>query len=101
GAGNPGPAYPHVGGQQAWYVARGLEEYRAGETNERDRALFDVMAAVASELTDEEIQALGSYLQGLHPRADEAPEGTVVAAAPAAPAPSAPAAAEGAATEAA
>jgi hypothetical protein len=50
-----------------------------------------VMAAVAKQLTDEEIQSLGSYLQGLHPRADEAPEGTVVAAAPAAPVAPAPA----------
>jgi cytochrome c553 len=92
GAGNPGPAYPHVGGQQAWYVARRLEEYRAGTTNERDPALFDMMAAVAKSLTDEEIQALGSFLQGLHSRSDEAPEGTVAAAAPApaAPAPAAP-----------
>ncbi len=87
GAGNPGPAYPHVGGQSAPYVARRLEEYRAGETNERDPALVNVIAAVAKSLTDEEIQALGSYLQGLHPRADEAPAGTAVAAAPAAPAP--------------
>ena len=93
GAGNPGPAYPQVGGQQAWYVARRLEEYRTGKTGEPDPALFNVMAAVAKSLTDEEIQSLGSYLQGLHPRADEAPEGTEVAAAPAAaPAPAAPAA---------
>ena len=93
GAGNPGPAYPHVGGQSAPYVARRLEEYRAGTTSEKDPALFNVMAAVAKSLTDEEIQALGSYLQGLHPRADEAPAGTRVAAAPA-PAPAAPAAGE-------
>ena len=94
GAGNPGPAYPHVGGQQAWYTARRLEEYRAGTTSEPDAALFNMMAAVAKSLTDEEIQSLGSFLQGLHARSDEAPEGTVVAAAPApaAPAPAAPAA---------
>lgn len=91
GTGNPGPAYPHVGGQQAWYVARRLEEYRAGTTTLSDPKDFEVMAAVAKSLSDEEIQALGSYLQGLHPRSDEAAEGTV-AAAPAAPAP-APAAA--------
>ena len=36
------------------------------------------MATVAKSLTDEEIQSLASYLQGLHPRAVEA------AAAPAA-----------------
>lgn len=68
GAGNPGPAYPHVGGQQAWYSARRLQEYRAGTTTEKDPALFNVMHAVAKPLTDEEIQALASYMQGLHPR---------------------------------
>jgi cytochrome c553 len=68
GAGNPGPAYPHVGGQQAWYSARRLQEYRAGTTTEKDPALFNIMHAVAKPLTDEEIQALASYMQGLHPR---------------------------------
>jgi cytochrome c553 len=71
GAGNPGPAYPHVGGQQAWYSKRRLEEYRAGVTTlpAAEKAHFDIMAAVAKPLTDEEIQALASYMQGLHARA--------------------------------
>ena len=68
GAGNPGPAYPHVGGQSAWYSARRLQEYRTGTTTEKDPALFNIMHAVAKPLTDEEIQALASYMQGLHPR---------------------------------
>jgi cytochrome c553 len=68
GAGNPGPAYPHVGGQQSWYSARRLQEYRAGTTNERDPTLFHVMSSVAKSLTDEEIQSLSSYMQGLHAR---------------------------------
>jgi cytochrome c553 len=68
GAGNPGPAYPAIGGQQAAYVARRLEEYRAGTTTEREHHQFDIMAAVARPLSDEEIQALGSYVQGLHAR---------------------------------
>jgi len=72
GAGNPGPAYPHVGGQQSWYTARRLEEYRAGTTTERDTAMFDIMADIASGLTDEEIGALSSYMQGLHARPDAA-----------------------------
>jgi cytochrome c553 len=71
GAGNPGPAYPHVGGQQAWYTARRLQEYRTGTTTEKDATLFHVMSAVAKPLTDEEIQSLSSYMQGLHPRAGE------------------------------
>lgn len=83
GAGNPGPAYPAVAGQQAAYTQRRLEEYRAGTTTQKDPHLFNIMAAVAGKLTDEEIGAVASYLQGLHPRADEV-------AAEAAPATSAP-----------
>ena len=72
GAGNPGPAYPHVGGQHQDYVARRLQEYRAGTSTEKDPALFNIMAQVTHALTDQEIQALGTYLQGLHDRADDA-----------------------------
>lgn len=69
GTGNPGPAYPHVGGQSAWYTARRLQEYRALQVSDQDKSLPAVMAGVAAPLTDEEIQALASYMQGLHPRA--------------------------------
>ena len=72
GAGNPGPAYPHVGGQQSWYTARRLQEYRAGTTTEKEPALFQVMSSVAKSLTDEEIQSLSSYMQGLHARTEVA-----------------------------
>ncbi|HWS78425.1 MAG TPA: c-type cytochrome [Thermomonas sp.] len=68
GAGNPGPAYPAVTGQQSAYVARRLEEYRTGTTTAKDAAHFNLMARVAKPLTDEEIQSLGSYVQGLHAR---------------------------------
>ena len=90
GAGNPGPAYPHVGGQHQDYVARRLQEYRSGTSTEKDPALFNVMAQVTHALTDEEIQALATYLQGLHDRADDAAAATAPAthAAPA-PAPAA------------
>ena len=76
GTGNPGPAYPHLGGQWQDYTARRLQEYRTGTTTERDPAKFNIMAKVAHGLTDQEIGALASYLQGLHPHADD------VAAAP-------------------
>ncbi|KAF1694906.1 c-type cytochrome [Pseudoxanthomonas koreensis] len=71
GAGNPGPAYPHVAGQQADYTARRLQEYQAGVTSERDPAKFNIMAKVVHSLTEQEIGALASYLQGLHPHADD------------------------------
>jgi len=91
GAGNPGPAYPHLGGQHQEYAARRLQEYRAGTTAEKDPALFNIMAQVANKLTDQEIQALGTYLQGLHDRADDAAAagGKAPAAPAAAPAPTA------------
>lgn len=71
GAGNPGPAYPHIGGQMQDYTVRRLQEYQAGTTAEKDPALFKIMATVAKPLTEQEIQALASYLQGLHDRADD------------------------------
>ncbi|XQA62068.1 c-type cytochrome [Xanthomonas sacchari] len=91
GAGNPGPAYPHLGGQHADYVARRLQEYQAGTTQERDPTMFKIMAQVAKPLTDQEIKALGSYLQGLHDRADDA---AAAQAAPAAATPQQPAPAQ-------
>ena len=69
GAGNPGPAYPSVQGQDGAYVVRRLEEYRTGTSTAKDAAHFKLMASVAKGLTDEEIQSLGSYMQGLHARA--------------------------------
>ncbi len=71
GAGNPGPSYPHIGGQEAGYLARRLQEYRAGTTTQPNPVLFHQMAAVAKSLTDEEIASLASYIQGLHDRADQ------------------------------
>lgn len=90
GAGNPGPAYPRVAGQPAAYTQRRLEEFRAGTTTQRDPHLFEIMATVASDLTDQEIGALSSYLQGLHPRANDlavanAPAPVVTGAAPSTP----------------
>lgn len=79
GAGNPGPAYPHVGGQHASYVARRLQEYKAGQMQTTDKAHFQIMATIAKSLTEQEIQALASYLQGLHNRADDVAAAATVA----------------------
>jgi cytochrome c553 len=99
GAGNPGPAYPHVAGQQSAYVVRRLEEYRGGQTSLTDRHNWNIMAGVAKPLTDQEIQSLASYLQGLHPRSEEAAADEIarIKSQPPAPAPAAPAPAEPAA----
>jgi len=91
GAGNPGPAYPQVSGQPSWYAVQRLQEYRDGATLQQDTHLFDIMAQVASDLTDEEIQALASYMEGLHPRPDAATRAAMAQVAAETPAPAAPA----------
>ncbi len=90
GAGNPGPAYPQLGGQEAGYVVRRLQEYRAGQTTQPHPQLFNQMASVAKNLTDEGILSLASYLQGLHHVADQASAEQVAAARTSGPLPAVP-----------
>lgn len=80
GDGNPGPAYPHVGGQQSWYVEMRLNEYRGDRPALKDDKLFGLMALETKNLSDEEIKGLATYLQGLHNRADQASPADVAAA---------------------
>lgn len=63
GAGNPAAGYPRVSGQHAEYNAAQLNAYRKGERKAGANGL--IMAEVAAKLTDEEIAALASYLNGL------------------------------------
>lgn len=62
GVGNPAAGYPMVAGQHATYASQRLRAYREGEVN---TASAKIMAQVAAQLTDEEIAALASYLNGL------------------------------------
>lgn len=62
GHGNPAARYPAVGGQHATYAAAQLRNYRGGtRQTDPNRTMRDV----ASTLSDEQIEALASYLQGL------------------------------------
>ncbi len=72
GHGNPGPPYPAIAGQHAGYTAAQLQAFRAGTVYGRGPNANSVMVGVAKYLTDEEIQSLATYVQGLHPAADEA-----------------------------
>lgn len=63
GNGNPGTAYPRVGGQHADYTAIALNAYKSGERSYS--ANSQMMATIAAKLTDEEIAALANYLAGL------------------------------------
>lgn len=75
GRGVPGPSYPSIGGQHAGYTTTVLNMFKAtpvGAPSRKD-PVYAVMADVAGRLTDEEILALSSYLEGLHDRADVKP----------------------------
>jgi cytochrome c553 len=63
GSGNPAAGYARIGGQHATYTANQLKNFRAGQRN--IGATGQMMTAVASKLTDDEITALASYLNGL------------------------------------
>lgn len=62
GLGNPAARYASIQGQHATYVAAQLRAYRAGE---RQTDPNQMMRNVASGLTDEQIDALAAYVQGL------------------------------------
>lgn len=62
GAGNPAANFPRVSYQHATYLTARLRQYRAGETYPGS----EIMNDVAKGLTDEQIEAVASYMQGLH-----------------------------------
>lgn len=65
GDGNPLAAYPRVSGQHAAYVAKALSAYKAGD-RVSDTDLNQMMRNEAEHLTEDEIKALASYVQGLN-----------------------------------
>ncbi len=70
GEGNPLAGYPALASQHALYVTNMLNKYRDGVQWGPDDANSLVMSGAASELTDEEIAAVSSYVQGLHNAAE-------------------------------
>jgi cytochrome c553 len=65
GDGNPLAAYPRIGGQHAAYTTKQLNLYRTGDRRS-DIELNQMMRNVASQLFEDEIRALASYVQGLN-----------------------------------
>ncbi|OOE96838.1 c-type cytochrome [Salinivibrio sp. IB643] len=63
GNGTPSSGFPKISGQPANYLASQLKMFRA---EERHNDMNNMMRSVAAKLTDEEIDALSSYLGGLH-----------------------------------
>lgn len=66
GEGNPLAGYPALAGQHAVYTAKMVTQFRAGENWGEGDSASQIMAGVAAELTDEEIQAVASYIEGLY-----------------------------------
>ena len=66
GEGNPLAGYPALAGQHAVYTAKMLTRFRAGENWGEKDASSQIMNGSASELSDAEIEAVASYIQGLH-----------------------------------
>lgn len=62
GHGNPTALYPSIAGQHAAYVAKQLRAYRTGS---RDTDANQMMRNVAHDLSDEQIDAVASFVQGL------------------------------------
>ncbi|MDR3414819.1 MAG: c-type cytochrome [Nevskia sp.] len=63
GAGNAAGQFPRIAGQNAGYSANQLKSYKSGERGAQGKG--QMMAAIASKLSDQEIQALASYVSGL------------------------------------
>ncbi|MNM56438.1 Cytochrome c4 precursor [compost metagenome] len=64
GAGIALAGFPHLGGQHSSYVAKQLTDFREGNrTNDGDAT---TMRTIAAKLSNKDIEALSSYIQGLH-----------------------------------
>ena len=66
GEGNPLAGYPALAGQHSVYTSKMLTGFRAGENYGEGDGPSHVMNGSASGLSDEEINAVASYIQGLY-----------------------------------
>jgi cytochrome c553 len=72
GAGNPGWRVPNIGGQHADYVQAQLKAWHDGTTWGSDTHAM-IMPSIARHLTEQDISAVSSYVEGLHPATASAP----------------------------
>jgi cytochrome c553 len=64
GAGNPAAGYPALRGQHARYTENQMHGFAEGKrVNENARKMMQILA---SRMTNREIRAVASYIQGLH-----------------------------------
>jgi cbb3-type cytochrome c oxidase subunit III len=65
GRGMAGTGYPQLGGQWADYVTAKLKDWKGGTTWGED-ANAKIMPSIATSLTEADINAVASYVEGLH-----------------------------------
>jgi cytochrome c553 len=63
GAGNPGAAFPGLGGQNKDYVVKALKDFRSGT---RSNDLNGMMRDIAAKMSDSDIDNVAEYIVGLH-----------------------------------
>ncbi len=63
GSGNPAANFPSIAGQHTVYAEKQLKAFRDGS---RANDVNTMMQDVAGNLSDEDIKAVASYIQGLH-----------------------------------
>ena len=64
GAGLDAAGFPQIGGQHAGYVAQQVTDFREGNrTNDGDSM---IMRGIAAKLSNKDIEAVSSFIQGLH-----------------------------------
>jgi len=63
GAGNLAAKFPALGSQQSAYVVKAMKDFRSGA---RSNDPSKMMRNIAIRMTDKEIEAVASYIAGLH-----------------------------------
>lgn len=64
GIGNAAAGFPRLSGQHAQYITQQLTDFREGNrTNDGDTM---VMRSIAAKLSNKDIEALSTYIEGLH-----------------------------------
>lgn len=63
GAGNPAANFPLLSGQHTDYLVKAIKDFRDGK---RTNDMNGMMRDIAGKMSDREIQAVASYISGLH-----------------------------------
>ncbi|MGD8220156.1 c-type cytochrome [Pseudomonas thivervalensis] len=66
GKGNAAAGFPQLGGQHAQYITKQLTDFRKEEGGRANDGDAMTMRTIARKLSDEDIAAVSSYIQGLH-----------------------------------